>query len=127
MGRRIYVYGSGLLTSDSSGDATATIECPPGILLGVMAVNIEATKPSNNWDVALTNTINGVSHTLLDDDTISQTGTTVWMPSIEGNLGSDGSSQTLTELRIPTWGNITVTAANMGSGKNAYIYVMIES
>ena len=126
MAVNIQVYGSALLTSDASGDATATIECAPGILIGVLVVNVAATKPDDNWDLTLANSVNSVTHNLLVDATVTQTGAALYMPSIEGNLGSDGSAQTLTELRIPTWGNISVTGANMGASNNAYVYVMIQ-
>jgi len=114
------------LTSDGSGDATGTIHAPPGILREVLVVNVAATKPTDNWDLTLKNTIQGVTHNLLVDETVSQTGAIRYAPGALGTDGSDGTDLTLTELQVVSWSTISVIGANMGDTKNAWIYVMIE-
>lgn len=117
------------LTSDSSGDASTTISnAPYGVVREILVVNDVTSTPSDNWDLTVKNILQSVDRKILYDETVSNSTAAGirYAPSQEGSLPSDGSDQTLTELQVGNYGFITVTGANMGDTKYAYVYVLIE-
>ncbi|RKX58152.1 MAG: hypothetical protein DRP29_07165 [Thermodesulfobacteriota bacterium] len=124
------------LSSDASGDATASLTgVPTGEVLGIYVVNSADAQPSDNWDLTVRNTnVSGgstaVPNKILVDESVSQAVTDVirYHPTIEGNLSSDGSAQTLNDniriLNMKT--TVDFIGANMGASKKAYVTLFIK-
>ncbi len=115
------------LTSDASGDASATIENVTGRLLKVVTLGV--TQPTASWDLAIKAEIAGVDETIFSDTARSNSTTApdVSYPVAPANKTADDSASSLTEVFPIIYGPVTITGANMGASKSAKVILIVEA
>lgn len=101
------------LTSDASGNVTATLEVNGRIAQIVINPDGSAV-PSALWDLTITDT-NNVQ--VFQDTALSETVDTVDNPII---------SKTNSDFMFPVAGTLTLVGANMGNAKKALVSVYVE-
>ena len=101
------------LTSDSSGDVTATLEVNGRV--AQIVINPDGTDvPTASWDLTITDTSNVQ---VFQNVTLSAVADTVDNPVIV---------KTNSDFMFPVAGTLTLVGANMGNAKKALVSVYVE-
>lgn len=131
MGYGVY---AATLTSDSSGDATASLS--DGVVVGELVEVVVhngsgSSQPSNNWDLTVYTGTDGGNNdkVLFYDATVSQANTSavVYNPVRTASIASDGSDSSLTESRPAIHGVMKLIGANMGDTKSAVVKAIVRT
>ena len=114
------------LTSNGSGDATATTQFVKGKIVKISTIG--TTTPTASWDFDIQVKTLGVWETLFTDDSRSNSTTVadVDYPAVAEVKSTDGSSSSTYNSGIYADGPLKFIGANMGDTKVAKVAIILE-